>query len=142
MTRATNTHPGVGSARLTRKRAGWVAAGLAAGTAADVAFDPSRRHVPLCPFHALTGWWCPLCGGLRCVDSLVHGRWESALHDNAVLVVAIPLVVWAFLAAIRRQQHGLASRRWRRTQIVGLIVLLTAFTILRNLPGMAMLRPG
>ena len=26
---------------------------------------PDRNHVPLCPLHALTGIWCPFCGGLR-----------------------------------------------------------------------------
>ena len=41
------------------------------------AFDPAHRHVPLCPFHTITGWQCPLCGGLRCADALVHGQWSA-----------------------------------------------------------------
>jgi hypothetical protein len=88
------------------------AAGVAAAVAADLAFDPEQRHVPLCPFRALTGWWCPLCGSLRSAYSLAHGRLSAALHDNALLVAALPVVFAAWLGgssmrgAVRQRERG------------------------------------
>jgi hypothetical protein len=58
--------------------------------------------LPECPTKMLTGLDCPLCGSLRCVHSLSGGQWSAALHDNQLLVVALPvvLVLWCrWLAA-------------------------------------------
>ena len=132
------------SSRLTARpssRPIQVAAGAAAALAADVALDPAHRHVPLCPFHAITGWQCPLCGGLRCVDALVHGQWSAALHDNALLVAALPVLVWVWFDAWRRSRTDRPQRSVPRRGIVAVVVVLATFTIVRNLGAMAALRP-
>jgi hypothetical protein len=120
------------------RRTPYLAAGLAgAALVADVAFDPAHRHVPLCPFHAVTGWWCPLCGGLRAASALAHLDLRAALHDNVVFVLALPLIAWWWLAWLRTGR----PRRFTRAGVVGLIVLGVAFTLVRNLPGGEALRP-
>jgi len=126
-------------ASATRARAPYrvAALGLAAAVA-DVAFDPVHRHVPLCPFHAVTGWWCPLCGGLRAADSLVHGHIGAALHYNVLFVAALPLVLFWWLDWMRTGR----VRRLPRAAIVALIAIAVAFTVLRNLPFAATLRGG
>jgi hypothetical protein len=132
------------SSRLTARpssRPIQVAAGAAVALAAAVAFDPAHRHVPLCPFHTITGWQCPLCGGLRCVDALVHGQWSAALHDNALLVAALPVLAWLWLDAWRRSRAGRPHRSLRRRGIVTVVVVLAAFTLVRNLGPMGALRP-
>ena len=108
------------------------AAALVAG-AIDAIGDPSRTHAPLCPLHALTGLWCPLCGGLRAVHALSRGHVQSAVHDNAMLVLALPVIVvlWAQWAA--RTRSGRARRRWPRGATLAVIATLAAFTVLRNL---------
>ena len=110
-----------------------LAAAAALAGAIDVVGNPSRTHVPLCPLHALTGLWCPLCGGLRAVHALSRGNIQSALHDNAMLVLALPLIValWAQWAA--RMRTGSARRRWPRGATLAVITALAAFTVLRNL---------
>ncbi len=116
-----------------------LAAAAALAGAIDVVGDPSRTHVPLCPLHALTGLWCPLCGGLRAVHALSRGHIQSALHDNAMLVLALPVIValWAQWAA--RTRTGRAPRRWPRGATLAMITALAAFTVLRNLAiGMAL----
>lgn len=120
-----------------------LAVGLAgaAGLGADVALDPAHRHVPMCPFRALTGWQCPLCGGLRCADALVHGQWTAALHDNVVLVAALPLIGWLWIDAARRARGARPQRQIGRAQVFAIAVVLAAFTVVRNLPALAMLRP-
>ena len=116
-----------------------LAAAAALAGAIDVVGNPSRTHVPLCPLHALTGLWCPLCGGLRAVHALSRGHIQSALHDNAMLVLALPVIValWAQWAA--RARTGRAPRRWPRGATLAVITALAAFTVLRNLAiGMAL----
>ncbi|GAA1398973.1 DUF2752 domain-containing protein [Kitasatospora putterlickiae] len=128
--------------RLVPPLAAPAAVALPAGYVAAV--DPNvPGHYPDCPFLAATGWWCPGCGGLRCVHALAHGDLSAALHDNAVAVLlfAVLGVFWArrLWAAVRgRPGPGLAlgARRW---VLVGLLVLV--FTVVRNLPVGAGLAP-
>jgi hypothetical protein len=117
-----------------------VAVALSAGLGTDVVFDPQHRHVPLCPFHAVTGWWCPLCGGLRAADSLAHLHLRTAWHDNLLLVAGLPLLALWWLDWTVRTRDGRAP--WRpRLAVVTLIVVAISFTVLRNLPFADGLRP-
>jgi hypothetical protein len=51
--------------------------------------DPaSASFYPTCPLRALTGWLCPLCGGLRAVHALLHGHVLEALTLNPFLFAA------------------------------------------------------
>jgi hypothetical protein len=102
---------------------------------ADVAFDPVRRHLPLCPFHAVTGLQCPLCGGLRAVDELVHQHLATALRDNVLVVAAVPLVIVLWLLSR-------TGRPVRNVPAVAVVVLAVCFTVVRNLPFATALRPG
>jgi len=126
----------------TGRRAPHAAAALVGvAVLADVAFDPAHRHVPLCPFHAATGGWCPLCGGLRAVDALAQLQLRTALHANAVFVLALPLIALWWLDWRQRARAGRPPRRLARPGVVALIALGVAFTVVRNLPFAAALRP-
>ena len=59
----------------------------------------STVNVPLCPFHAATGLYCPLCGSLRGVGDLAHGHVMAALGSNLLLVVTLPLLAWGAVVA-------------------------------------------
>ena len=122
------------------RRSSFAAAGLA-GVAllADVAFDPAHRHVPLCPFHALTGGWCPLCGGLRAADALAHLQWRAAVHDNVLLVAALPVLALWWVQWVRRD--GRPGRPLGRTAVAAIVLVAAAFTVVRNLPFAHALRP-
>ena len=119
-----------------------VAALSLAALGADAAFDPAHRHVPLCPFRAATGWWCPLCGGLRSADALVHLQVRTAVRDNVLLVAAIPLLTLWWFDWARRRRRGDVARSLPSTVIVAVIVIAVGFTVIRNLPFAAGLRPG
>jgi hypothetical protein len=119
-----------------------VAAGLvAAGLVADRIADPVHHDVPLCPFRMLTGWWCPLCGGLRSAYALTRFDLATAVRDNVVLVAALPLLVAYWVDWVRRDRRGQAERRFPRGAIVAFWVVAAAFTVLRNLPFADWLRP-
>jgi hypothetical protein len=110
---------------------------------ADVAIDPARTHIPLCPFHALTGLQCPLCGSLRAISAAARGHLAAALHDNALLLLGGPaaLLLWAALGASLRQRLT-ASAKARTVGVCGAIAVLVVFTVLRNLPHAQGLRPA
>ena len=106
---------------------------VAVSTTADLAFDPVRRHVLLCPFRAATGWWCPLCGGLRSAYSLGHGRIATAWHDNAMFVTFLPVLICAWTDWWVRVRSGRDVRRIPRPVIGVLIVTAILFAVVRNL---------
>lgn len=115
-----------------------VGAGLALGSAAVLvaAVDPVSWGIPLCPLNALTGLHCPGCGGMRATHQLLTGDLGAALALNPFVFVVLPLIAWAFLAWASPASGGprLPPARLPRPVGVGLLVLLAAFTVLRNVP--------
>lgn len=94
--------------------------------------DPHNTNsvYPLCPFKWLTGWNCPLCGGLRMTHDLLHGDLLAAINDNVFLLVGIPLLAGWLLF---RRHQGKSPLPIPPT--VTIIVAAIAWTVLRNLPG-------
>ena len=92
---------------------------------------------PLCPFHAATGLWCPLCGSLRAVADLTHLDVPAALSSNLpVVLLVLPAIavtwgLWVRAALTGRPagQIGITNRTWA---VLG--VLFLAFAVWRNLP--------
>lgn len=124
-----------------RGRYAGVAAGLLAA-AADAAADPARTHVPLCPLHAATGLYCPLCGGLRAVSALLRGHPAAALRDNALVLIAAPVLAAVWRLSSRAGASARAGTGLRRGVLVAATLLVLAFTVLRNLPlGAGLLSP-
>src|SRR5687768_7002451 len=73
--------PAPPSGTLPRRLLGPAATALGvAGAAAYVSVvDPHQPgHYPACPFLAVTGLFCPGCGGLRCAHALAHGDVPAA----------------------------------------------------------------
>ncbi|HEX2903949.1 MAG TPA: DUF2752 domain-containing protein [Jatrophihabitans sp.] len=95
--------------------------------------NPNTTHVPLCPLHAATGLDCPLCGGTRAAWALLHGRPVLALHDNALFVLALPVLLYLWLRQLRQQRQR-GGRRLPRGVIWAVLALGIAFGIVRNLP--------
>jgi len=119
-----------------------VALAAAAALAADITFDPAHRHVPLCPFHAATGWQCPLCGGLRSADALAHLHLAAAARANLLFVLALPLLVAWWFDWTRRSSAGRPARRVSRGVVIALVAFAVVFTVVRNLPFASVLRPS
>ncbi|MBL1106134.1 DUF2752 domain-containing protein [Streptomyces sp. 5-8] len=107
------------------------------------AVDPNEPgHYPVCPLYALTGLYCPGCGGLRGAHALVHGDLPAALRDNApgvaaCLGFAVLWAVWTVRAARGRPLRiGLGpAHLWTAG------ALLLVFTVIRNLPFGGWLHP-
>jgi Protein of unknown function (DUF2752) len=119
-----------------------------AGTAVLTALyvkPPQAYGIPPCPFYALTGAYCPGCGALRAVHSLLHGHLAQAFGFNPLLVLLLPFLLLAGAGEALTMWTGKSRRievppRWGWA-VFGLIV---AFWVLRNVPGAAfdVLRPA
>lgn len=103
--------------------------------------------LPQCIFFRLTGLLCPGCGGTRAADALIHGRLLHALRSNPFTALALPVLLivwfrWAYQIATGRPGTSW-SIRMPPLLLVAIPVLLTLFTILRNIPHPAfdLLRP-
>ena len=96
--------------------------------------------LPLCPLHAATGIYCPLCGSLRGLGDLAHGHVMAALGSNLLLVVTLPLLAWGAvsLAGVGevRGPWTVPARAWFAFGVGALV-----YTVLRNLPVGAALAP-
>ncbi|MFL6161711.1 MAG: DUF2752 domain-containing protein [Jatrophihabitantaceae bacterium] len=114
-----------------------VVAGLLAAAVLEWV-NPNTTHVPLCPLHAMTGLWCPLCGSLRAGFALLHGQLGTAAHDNLLFVVGLPLLMllWA-----RSVVHGGTDRLLPRWAYWSVVAIGLAYGVLRNLPAGSWLAP-
>lgn len=105
--------------------------------------DPHQPgHYPLCPLYAMTGWYCPGCGALRAVHDLTFGNLPAAWAMNPLAVLAVPYLVYSWLAWLRRGVTGGARRRlapgWL---ILSIGIAIVAFGVLRNVPALNVLAP-
>jgi hypothetical protein len=120
-----------------------VAALAAAAVGVVAVVDPNDAgHYPTCPFLALTGQACPGCGSLRAVHALAHGDVGTALSLNLLTVLAVvPLVViWA--RWLGRTRSGTSRHTVAPAPVLwGLLVVVVAFGVLRNLPTFGWLAP-
>lgn len=111
-------------------------AAVLAGTGAYALFvklwDPFAPHAFGCPFHAITGLWCPGCGSTRAAYSLMHGQVVDAFRYNLLVPLGLLLVAAVLFARPRR-----LPMRWVCAGVVGVMV----FAVLRNLPAFGFFAP-
>lgn len=110
-----------------------------AGAVTLFAFEPAAAGVfPPCPFHKVTGLFCPGCGSTRAAHHLLHGRLATAFGFNPLVVISVPFVAVALVREARRwvRADAPAPRRsplphwW----VWALLAVVLAFVVLRNLP--------
>ncbi len=136
--------PGVPHSLARRLAAPLATLAAVAGAFAYVgAVDPNEPgHYPVCPLLALTGIYCPGCGGLRSAHAFVHGDLPAALGSNAAAVAgylafAVVWVVWVVRAARGRPTRIVLAPAW--WWLIG--SLLAVFSVVRNLPFGTLLAP-
>jgi hypothetical protein len=99
--------------------------------------DPADSKVfPPCPFHKLTGLYCPGCGSLRAVHQISHGNIIQAFRLNPLMVIMAPFVGYAL---IRQLIYTLIRKPLRPVFIKPvwvwiLLGIIIAYWIGRNIP--------
>lgn len=121
-----------------------VAAGAATVLVALLVRDPHQSGSwGGCVVLQLTGQPCPLCGGLRAVNDLLHGEVPAAVSSNAyaVLTVLVGGLAWASWV---RASAADGRPRWARRVVplaTAWLLGLVVFGMARLLPGLEWLRP-
>ena len=126
----------------TRAQIALAACACGGASAFLYAVDPTRHAVyPQCLLYNATGIYCAGCGATRAIHALLHGRVIEALHDNALFIAALPLLVYVAgfyaLAAWRANawpEISLDGPKLMRRGMI-LFLLMIGFMVLRNLPG-------
>ncbi len=101
------------------------------------AYEPGGSGLfPSCPFRAITGLHCPGCGTLRGLHQLLHGNLVGAFDFIPLMVLAIPFIGHAVMSdmVFKTSERRLPGRRISPGAIWGLLGLIIAFWILRNIP--------
>lgn len=142
VTRSVAGHPAAPAADGRRARAvavtGLAGYGVGAAVATLVVHQTSGQIGLTCPFRALTGLFCPFCGGTRAVAALTNGDLPAALSYNAV---AVPLVMalalyWVsqVVVALRGGVPRMPRLSSRTLAVLG--ALLLVFAVWRNIPAL------
>lgn len=119
-------------------------AALAAAVLLQVRDPHAHGSYGFCPWLALTGTACPLCGGLRAVHDLGRGDVLAAASSNLMLVASLPLVGVLWGRRLVDGWGGRAARYDDRRLLLALATgasVLVGFWVLRNLPFAAWLMP-
>ena len=99
-------------------------------------FNPanSALYVP-CPFHALTGLYCPGCGSLRALHQLFHGHLAAAFGLNPLMILSLPFLGYSFLSYC---MVGIRGRPLPNVFVPSLVIwiylgVVLLFWIIRNI---------
>lgn len=114
-------------------RAGHAVASLAAFGAFGVAVSGVYAATGLgfvCPFKAVTGWDCPLCGGTRLGAALLHLDLAAAFAYNPLVLLGLGVAVVLGLVWVLELLGGPRLRPPRRLRTRLLRVHPTAWTVL------------
>lgn len=109
---------------------------LAGGTALVVWWGPGHGGPVLCPLLAVTGWYCPACGGLRTVADLAAGDLAGAWAMNPMLTIALPLLGLVWVRWLWRSWRNLPPRNPPAWLFLAVAVALVAFAVARNIPAL------
>jgi Protein of unknown function (DUF2752) len=125
------------------RAAGYVGAFFAGGLALSALYATTGLGLP-CPFRAVTGWDCPLCGGTRMGEALLQGDLSAAFGFNPVALIGLFVagvlgVLWAVEAAggpavrlpraLSMRSQRVPSRHW----LIAALIAMVAYTLARNL---------
>jgi hypothetical protein len=116
---------------------------IVAGLVVLYFFNPTKYgFYPVCQFHRLTGLNCPGCGATRALFALLHGQFQVALRDNALLlgclIFGVGRLLWVQGQHWRGQTQVPFLRIWMLWTLLAVTVI---FGIIRNLPGFEWLSP-
>lgn len=100
--------------------------------------NPTTPHgpLPVCPTKALLGIDCPGCGTLRMLYSLMHGDLLGAARFNALGLVAVALLIWAYGVWAYGHLTGRRIASWQHHRWAAAVTLslISVWFVVRNIP--------
>ena len=113
-----------------------VSGAISVALSALFVFDPAiwSFYLP-CPFHELTGLYCPGCGSLRAIHQLLHGNLTVALGLNPFMVLSLPFLGYRLISrgVLAVRSRPLVNVVVPSSWIWLLLLSILLFWILRNI---------
>ena len=100
-------------------------------------FNPSTSFFIPCPFHHITGLYCPGCGSQRAVHLLLHGDILGAFRFNPLMVLTLPILIYGLGITVANWIFGTSFRFmlfYSKIFIFGYFGFALLYWVLRNLP--------
>ncbi|WP_152537346.1 DUF2752 domain-containing protein [Aquimarina pacifica] len=99
-------------------------------------YNPSTTGIfPACPFHSVTGLYCPGCGSQRALHQLLHLNIIATLDYNALYILGILTFLYnicmRIINRIRKKDYYNYLYHPYTPVIFGVIIVL--FWVLRNI---------
>jgi hypothetical protein len=120
--------------RAGNKLGNWAIAISVAGLILVAAHATSLWSRLFCPFHAITGLYCPACGITRATAALFHGDIGLALHMNALLILGLPVILYLGLRDILKSKRLLPPAKVPPLFSWACLAVTCLFWFARNLP--------
>lgn len=103
-------------------------------------FSPEENSFyPKCIFYSITGYKCPGCGTQRSLHYLLNGDIASAFKSNALIMTAIPFMIYGTAVSIFKNSNEKCKKLYRVSfsiPVIATIVVITVlFTVFRNIYG-------
>lgn len=74
-------------------------------------YNPSENTYFLkCPFKSITGYDCAGCGSQRALHQLLHSNVISAFKLNPLLIVSLPLIIYALYLKVHNYLFNTSYR--------------------------------
>ena len=108
------------------------------------AFAPESISLfPSCPFHSITGLYCPGCGSQRAIHDLLHANFLAAISHNPLIVIGIATGLYKAILWFKYPDSKAAPNNllYHKNTPWAILILVISFWILRNIPGFSFLQP-
>lgn len=96
-------------------------------------------YIP-CPFHKITGFYCPGCGITRMFISILQFDFYSAFRYNPLLFILLPFALYLFIDYLIRKEKSSYKKIPGMVWYVFIFVFII-YGILRNIPYFSFLAP-
>lgn len=94
-----------------------------------------------CPFHKYLNIWCSGCGGMRMLKEIINLNFYQAFRYNPLLFILliffIIFVIVEIFIYIKKKVIYIPSYKY----LIGLLIILIIYMILRNIPMFSYLIP-
>ncbi len=92
------------------------------------------HYFPPCPWHKITGTFCPGCGTVRGIQSMIDGNIFGLLQNNPLAMVALLFLGFSFFSTCVQSFRGYKpiSLLLSKKEIVLLVIIVILYWILRN----------
>ncbi|GGH47928.1 hypothetical protein IA57_00215 [Mangrovimonas yunxiaonensis] len=99
--------------------------------------NPAEANIfPPCPFHTVTGLYCPGCGSQRAIHDILNGNLLQGFGHNYLFLLLFFVLGYEALTWIRAKCFNKTTYNLINTSkfTIAVLVVVLVFWCLRNLP--------